>query len=130
MIGDTTPAARPARSRRPTGAAMMSAPLTAPPRLRPFELIGNSVRLLFSPGAHRDWGVTSLPHAVGFLVVGLPLMLVLPHVLVGMGTLHTALARRLLAPTREEALEQRVDALTVSRARMMDAVLAERRRIE
>ena len=76
------------------------------------------------------WIADTLPEALGAALIGLPLLLLLPYVLVGMGALHAGLARRLLAPTREEALAQRVDVLTESRSRVMDAALAERRRIE
>jgi signal transduction histidine kinase len=100
----------------------------------PLHMVTMPLWFLVAPDDHRsmehDWGIWSMADAVGFTLLGLPLLLLLPYVLVGMGTLHAGLARKLLAPTREEALEQRVDELTVSRSRMMEAVLAERRRIE
>jgi signal transduction histidine kinase len=96
----------------------------------PLHFITMPLWFLIAPHQHHDWGVTSMVDATGLALLGLPLVLLLPYVLVGMGALHTGLARVLLAPTREEALEQRVDELTVSRSRMMEAVLAERRRIE
>ena len=76
------------------------------------------------------WVASSLPEALGFALIGLPLLLLTPYVLIWMGALHTGLARRLLAPAREAELAARVDALTESRSHAVDAALAERRRIE
>src|SRR5262249_27324798 len=72
----------------------------------------------------------SLPEAMVLGVLGFPLLLMMPYGLVGMGTLHTGLARRLLGPSREAELEERVDVLTVSRSLAVNAALDERRRIE
>jgi signal transduction histidine kinase len=71
--------------------------------------------------------------AASFLsaLVGLPLLLVvMPYLLTGAGAAHVAFAKLLLGRTREEELEARVDTLTESRSRAVDAALAERRRIE
>ncbi len=72
----------------------------------------------------------TLPEALGVALLGLPLLLLMPYVLVGMGRLHAGLARGLLAPTRDRELAARVDELAESRSRVMDAALVERRRIE
>jgi signal transduction histidine kinase len=73
----------------------------------------------------------TLPEALIVAAVGLPLLLVaMPYVLVGMANAHVLLAKALLTHNREEELEARVGVLTESRSRVMDAALAERRRIE
>jgi signal transduction histidine kinase len=102
--------------------------VTMPLRLLTMPLWWPSIPEDASAGEH--WHAHLAPESLGLALLGIPLLLLMPYVLVGMGALHTGLARKLLAPTREEALEQRVDELTVSRSRMMEAVLAERRRIE
>ncbi|MBI2760237.1 MAG: hypothetical protein HYX51_02280 [Chloroflexi bacterium] len=53
----------------------------------------------------------------------------MPYALVGMARGHIILAQALLG-SNPAALAERVDALTESRSRVMDAALAERRRIE
>ena len=80
------------------------------------------------PGTEVGW--QHGPEVFAFALLGLPLLLLTPYVLVGMGALHTGLARRLLAPARDAELAARVDALTESRSYAVDAALAERRRIE
>jgi signal transduction histidine kinase len=77
-----------------------------------------------------DHTTHSAPQAMGLGLLGIPFLLVMPHVLVGMGALHTGLARYLLGPSREAELEERVDLLTVSRSMAVNAALVERRRIE
>src|SRR5262249_57150691 len=74
--------------------------------------------------------VHSLPEAIGLGLLGVPLLLVMPYVLVGMGALHTGLAWRLLGPSRDAELEERVDVLTVSRSLAGGAALVGRRPVE
>lgn len=63
-------------------------------------------------------------------LIGLPLALLAPYVCVNTARAHATLGRILLAPGREARLAARVEALSESRSRMMDAVVLERQRIE
>lgn len=80
-------------------------------------------------GVVGPWQIDSLPAAVLLAIAGLPLLLAMPYALVGMARGHIILAQALLG-SNPAALAERVDALTESRSRVMDAALAERRRIE
>ncbi|MDP4511429.1 sensor histidine kinase [Nonomuraea turcica] len=64
-----------------------------------------------------------------FMVVGLVLLLLAPVLARGMAALDLSVARTLLGPSRSE-LGQRIETLTESRAGVIDAADAERRRIE
>ncbi|MGP3956296.1 histidine kinase [Nonomuraea sp. 3N208] len=64
-----------------------------------------------------------------FMVVGLALLLLAPILARGMAALDLSVARTLLGPSRSE-LGQRIETLTESRAGVIDAADAERRRIE
>jgi signal transduction histidine kinase len=75
-----------------------------------------------------SWG-NGVETVVGFLV-GL-LLLVVARVCTGaLVTAHVAVARALLSPTESDALRARVVELKETRARVVDAADAERRRIE
>lgn len=74
--------------------------------------------------------IDTLPKALLVAVLGIPLLLLTPYVLVGIGRGHAWLARNLLGSNREAELAARVDHLTASRSRAMDAALAELQRIE
>ncbi|MEU6235839.1 sensor histidine kinase [Kitasatospora sp. NPDC047058] len=67
-----------------------------------------------------------LPATVG----GLLLLAVLPWAVALLARLEERAARRLLGPGRAETLERRVEEIAESRAGLVDAVDAERRRIE
>ncbi|GGS73242.1 histidine kinase [Nonomuraea spiralis] len=70
------------------------------------------------------------PVIVGIsMAVGLVLLLLAPVLARGMATLDLSVARTLLGPSRTE-LGQRIETLTESRAGVIDAADAERRRIE
>jgi signal transduction histidine kinase len=97
-------------------AAMLTAPLYY--RLGDGPEIGN--------GYHID----TLPKALVVTVIGIPLLLLMPYILVGIGRGHAWLARNLLGSNREAELEARVDHLTTSRSRAVDASLHELQRIE
>ncbi|MFC4112591.1 sensor histidine kinase [Nonomuraea zeae] len=64
-----------------------------------------------------------------FVAVGLVLVLLAPVLARGMAALDLSVARTLLGPSRSE-LGQRIETLTESRAGVIDAADAERRRIE
>ncbi|MFG1710632.1 histidine kinase [Nonomuraea sp. M3C6] len=64
-----------------------------------------------------------------FMVVGFVLLLLAPVLARGMAALDLSVARTLLGPSRSE-LGQRIETLTESRAGVIDAADAERRRIE
>jgi signal transduction histidine kinase len=80
----------------------------------------------FGPG----WDVSSLPAALAVALVGIPLLLLMPYILVGIGRGHAHLAKALLGTDREQELTQQVSHLTASRTQAVDVSLSERRRIE
>ncbi len=64
-------------------------------------------------------------------IVALPVSALIGYLLViGMSKAHAALARVLLWPSKRARLAQRVEQLTESRSRAVEAAIAERRRIE
>ncbi|WP_030233575.1 sensor histidine kinase [Streptomyces sp. NRRL S-350] len=67
---------------------------------------------------------------VGLTAVGVLLLVVLPWAAALTARVEVWAARRLLGPDRAEALERRVEEIAESRAGLVDAVDAERRRIE
>ncbi|MCX4762754.1 sensor domain-containing protein [Streptomyces sp. NBC_01275] len=75
------------------------------------------------------WTVTTLPEALGFAVLGALLLAAGAYVLGVAAGARAALTRRLVAP-REGDPQARVVELTRSRARLVDAFEAERRRVE
>jgi signal transduction histidine kinase len=79
-----------------------------------------------------DWfGIAdSWYSAIGLTLVGIPLLLVMPYILVGIGRGHLHLAKALLGTDRERELTQQVTHLTASRTQAVDVSLSERRRIE
>lgn len=74
--------------------------------------------------------IDTLPEALVVALIGLPLLIALPYILVGVGRGHAWLARHLLGTDREAELTERVSQLTVSRSRAMDSSLDDLRRIE
>jgi len=96
----------------------------------PLRLLSMPFWYSMASSTDRPWTATNLPAALGAALIGVLLLAVMPYLLVGMVTLHGALARGLLAPRRDAELAERVDALTESRSRAVEAALAERRRIE
>ncbi len=94
--------------------------------------------LLFLPVYYKPAGgvdffignIHTLPQALGAMLLGIPMLFLLPYVLVGVGRGHAWLARNLLGSNREAALEARVDELSASRSRALDASLLELQRIE
>ncbi len=78
-----------------------------------------------------DWfGHIGAVEAFGLALVGIPLLLAMPYVLVGIGRGHAHLAKALLGTNREQELTQQVTHLTASRTQAVDVSLSERRRIE
>lgn len=79
------------------------------------------------------WAITDLKHP-GTLVAatfgGLFLLLLCVQGFFVTATLEGRLARHFLGPSRQEALERRIEQLAVSRAGVVDVVHEERRRIE
>jgi signal transduction histidine kinase len=79
----------------------------------------------------QDVRIDTLSEALVVAVVALPILAIVAYLLsIGMSRAHAALAATLLGPTRRERLAERVEALTESRSRAMEAAIAERRRIE
>src|SRR5215207_9898651 len=80
------------------------------------------------------WGevrIDTLPEALVVVIAGLPVCVLVAYLVVaGASRAHGALGGALLGPSRSAQLAERVEALTESRSRAMEAALAERRRIE
>jgi signal transduction histidine kinase len=70
-----------------------------------------------------------LPLAAAVLL-GVLLLLVAPYPVIGLVRAHAALARGLLGRTRGAELSARVENLSATRARAMEATLSDRRRLE
>ncbi len=81
-------------------------------------------------GPALSWGLPYLPSCALHLIAGTYVALIAPWIAVGVAQGQLAVARLLLAASREEELTARVETLTESRAGLVDAVDAERRRIE
>ena len=85
---------------------------------------------------HRDGGpyTTGQPaHAglyVGLMFAGIAGLFIAPWLTSGVRALDTRAARALLGPSRADELEHRVEQLTETRAGVVDAADAERRRLE
>ncbi len=77
-----------------------------------------------------DWTINTLPEAIGVALVGIPVLLALPYILIGMVRAHAWLARHLLGSDIESILTERVGQLTESRSRAVNASVDELRRIE
>jgi len=77
-----------------------------------------------------SWRVDTLPGAIAVALIGIPVLLALPYVLIGMVRGHAWLARHLLGTDLEAILSARVGALTESRSRAASASVDELRRIE
>jgi signal transduction histidine kinase len=77
-------------------------------------------------GAHVGFAVSAVLHAAG----GVALLLAAPWVARGVASVQVAMARMLLEPSDRERLTARVDTLEQTRAGMVAAADAERRRIE
>ncbi|GII79504.1 hypothetical protein Sru01_44860 [Sphaerisporangium rufum] len=93
---------------------------------------GTAIRLgwAWSRGEPFDGMAPTLPLLAYILVVGAVAAFLVLSGLVGVETLERRLALRLLAPDPAEALRRRITELTESRAGVVAAVDAERRRIE
>jgi signal transduction histidine kinase len=81
-------------------------------------------------GGAMTWGLPYLPSAVLHVIAGAYVALIAPWVAIGVAAGQHAVGRLMLATSREEELSARVETLTESRAGLVDAVDAERRRIE
>ena len=79
-----------------------------------------------------DHTVQALPFVLGAAAAGATLALALPAAIMGLAAGHVSIARTLLSPraSRERQLAERVDELSASRSRLLEAALEERRRIE
>lgn len=98
----------------------------------PALLIGTPAQLALDGGeirAAKLWLVSDYPHAFATAALGLALLAPLLYPLGAYATARAALARLLLAP-REGELSKELAEVTRSRARLVDAFEAERRRIE
>ncbi|MGW5861972.1 sensor domain-containing protein [Streptomyces sp. NPDC055239] len=98
----------------------------------PALLIGAPAQLALDGGeirAAKLWLVSDYPHAFATALLGLALLAPLLYPLGAYATARAALARLLLAP-REAELTTQLAEVTRSRARLVDAFEAERRRIE
>ncbi|HEX4244375.1 MAG TPA: sensor domain-containing protein [Acidimicrobiales bacterium] len=85
------------------------------------------------PGGSNWWFGRGTPPAgavAGLCAAGVVLLFVAPWVTRALATVDVALARAMLGPSRKDRLSTEVTRLSVSRARVVDATDAERRRIE
>jgi signal transduction histidine kinase len=82
-----------------------------------------------SPPGHLP-PVSYIPVDVFLTVGGIALLAAAPWLTAAVGTLDARAARALLGPSRAEELEQRVEHLAQTRAGVVDAADAERRRLE
>jgi signal transduction histidine kinase len=79
----------------------------------------------------REIRIDTLSEALIVAVVALPVSVLAAYLaVVGLSQAHVALGRALLGPSRRAWLAERVEELTESRSRAVQAALAERRRIE
>jgi signal transduction histidine kinase len=92
----------------------------------PFAMLTRPIHFLFTFNTPSQ---PSLGEVIFLPFVGLVAIAIVPYVLVGVMRGHVLLARVLLG-TGQAELMARVRTLTESRSRVMDAALAERRRIE
>jgi signal transduction histidine kinase len=74
--------------------------------------------------------MSNIPVDAYFTVAGLALLVAAPWLTAGVAALDVRAARALLGPSRAEELEHRVEHLTQTRAGVVDAADAERRRLE
>jgi signal transduction histidine kinase len=81
-------------------------------------------------GAAQTWGLPFLPSSLLHVVAGAYAAVIASWIAIGVANGQRAVASVLLSTSREEELEARVETLTESRAGLVDAVDAERRRIE
>ncbi|MWA11317.1 sensor histidine kinase [Streptomyces sp. BA2] len=98
----------------------------------PALLIGAPAQLAFDGGeirAAKLWLVSDYPHAFAIALLGVALLAPLLYPLGAYASARAALAHLLLAP-REAELATQLAEVTRSRARLVDAFEAERRRIE
>ncbi|MGW6025751.1 sensor histidine kinase [Streptomyces sp. NPDC055099] len=98
----------------------------------PAVLFAAPVQLALDGGeirAAKLWLVGDYPHAFAIAALGLVLLVPLLYPLGAYASARASLARLLLAP-REAELATQLDQVTRSRARLVDAFEAERRRIE
>ncbi|MFI7642786.1 histidine kinase [Nonomuraea sp. NPDC049400] len=86
-------------------------------------------RTLQPPPMEFEFGLRDGKVVAVFMVIGFALLLLAPVLARGMAALDLSVARTLLGPSRSE-LGQRIETLTESRAGVIDAADAERRRIE
>jgi signal transduction histidine kinase len=85
------------------------------------------------PNGGADFGFVAIQNAPATVAVGfagLFLLFVAPHAVRGLAAVDAAIARTLLGPFTTKELAERVGRLEESRARVVDSVDAERRRIE
>ena len=80
--------------------------------------------------AHRTPFQVAIPIDALVTVGGVVVLFAAPWVTAGVAALDARLARQLLGPSRAEELEHRVERLTQTRAGVVDAADAERRRLE
>jgi signal transduction histidine kinase len=62
--------------------------------------------------------------------VGLLLLPLVPWIIRGLARVDTAIARALLSPSKQDALEEKIDTLREAQARSVDMAMADRRQIE
>jgi signal transduction histidine kinase len=123
---------------RQLGYHLLAAPVLAAGALAAFGMwvagvfwtLAFALRPVAPPGswyhyATKPWLIDSL-----LTLAGIALLMLAPLVTAGVAALDTRAARTLLGPSRTEELEHKVEHLTQTRAGVVDAADAERRRLE
>jgi signal transduction histidine kinase len=88
------------------------------------------IALGLHPGAGLRQTAFTWPGGLFLTLAGVGMLLAAPWLTAGVATLDALIARPLLGPSRAEELENRVERLAQTRAGVVDAADAERRRLE
>src|SRR5215208_1711823 len=115
-------------------AGSLGYPVPAPYRRQPQgTILDRACARTEDPAAWRDLAylLLLLPEALIVAVVALPVSTLAAYLLIfGVSRAHATLGGALLGPSKSARLAERVEVLTESRSRAMEAAIAERRRIE
>ena len=99
--------------------------------LIPLQLLITPIITIFGGESQiLGWNISNFGEALFALIVGAILLVPLSILINLLAMLHGEFAKRLLAPSNEEILTERVEELTESRSAVMKAMHLERRRIE
>ncbi|MFW6075534.1 MAG: sensor histidine kinase, partial [Chloroflexota bacterium] len=77
-----------------------------------------------------NFEIETMSLALLFALIGLPLLILMPYVFIGVGRGHAWFARQILGTDREAQLTERVSELRTQRSQVLDSSLSDLRRIE